>query len=239
LLRLIPLDGCRAVAFEPTPTRIKEGDEMRFRLSSLAAAMLLSAATSANAAAIHFATDPFAGTDALTTPGRQIIGNELFIPVLDIAADVFVFDAAVFGITDIHFANDVIANIPTSGVNTVVLRTFDNDADPATPFGAGSAATLIADQITSAGAGFFIYFNSGLDLARLVYSTDLSDNTADLKILARFENLAGQAGRDAMANFTAANFAITAVPEPTTSVLLALGAGWTIRRARHRLRRQA
>ena len=34
------------------------------------------------------------------------------------------------------------------------------------------------------GPGFFIYFNSGLDLPRLVYSTDLSDNTADLKVLA-------------------------------------------------------
>ena len=211
---------------------------MRFGVSSLAAALFLSVAMNANADTINFATDPFAGTDALITPGRQIIGNELFVPVLDIANDVLSFDAGVFGINAISFANDVIANIPATGVNTIVLRTFDNDGDPATPFGAGSAANLIADQITSPGAGFFVYFNSGLDLARLVYSTDLSDNTADLKILARFLNLSGQPGRDAMATFTEANFAITQVPEPTSLVLLAISGVWVGHRSARRRRRR-
>jgi hypothetical protein len=75
-------------------------------------------------------------------------------------------------------------------------------------------------QVTSPGAGFFIYFNSGLDLPRLVYSTDLSDNMADLKVLARITNLEGQ--RDALPTFTASNFAV--VPEPS-SLLLMVGAG--------------
>lgn len=114
----------------------------------------------------------------------------------NIGTDVFAFASAAFGVGGIQFINTAAGNFPGSGVNTVVLQTFDNDNNPATPFGAGNAANLIANQITSPGPGFFIYFNSGLDLPRLVYSTDLSDNQADLKILARLLNLSGQAGRD-------------------------------------------
>jgi hypothetical protein len=54
-----------------------------------------------------------------------------------------------------------------------------------------------------------------------VYSTDLSDETADLKILFRLTNLTGQGGRDAMSTFTADNFALT--PEPSSFVLLVTG----------------
>jgi hypothetical protein len=113
--------------------------------------------------------------------------------------------------------------LPTGGVNVVVLQSLDNDANPATPFAAGNAANLIAAQITSPGPGFFIYFNQGLDLPRLVFSTDLDDNTADLKILFRMTNFAGQPG--ALPTFTASNFAF--VPEPSTLLLItAAGALW-------------
>jgi hypothetical protein len=119
-----------------------------------------------------------------------------------------------------------------------VLQTFDNDANPLTPFGAGNAADLIASRITTSGPGFFVYFNQGLDLPRLVYSTDLSDHNADLKILARMLNLNGAEGRNAIPNFTAANFDITtataSAPEPSTLPILMglglVGASCTIRR---------
>jgi hypothetical protein len=191
-------------------------------------------ATSAPAAVIGFGTDPFEGSTALTTPGRQLVGGEIHI-TFDTATDVFAFDPDVFGVygvTALSFVNDVAGNIPPTGVNVVVLRTFDNDNDPATPFGAGAAATLIANQITSPGAGFFIYFNSGLNLPRLVFSTDLSDNTADLKVLARLLNLtANQAG---LTDFTAANFVIEQVPEPATLLMLALGGAIAVHRRRRK-----
>ena len=189
-------------------------------------AAFLTLAAAAPAATVSFDTDPFAGSDALTTPGRQIVGNELFTD-FNIALDVFSFDPAAFGRGGgIMFANDVVGNLPDGGLNVIVLRTFDNDGDPGTPFGAATAANLIAAQLTSPGAGLFIYFNSGLDLPRLVFSTDLSDETADLKILARLTNLSGGVGRDAMATFTAANFQLAAVPEAggVLTLVLAFGA---------------
>ena len=119
--------------------------------------------------------------------------------------------------------------LPAGGVNVVVLQSFDNDNNPLTPFGAGNAANLIANQIMTSGPGFFVYFNQALDLPRLVYSTDLSSNTSDLKVLARMLNLPGQTGRDAMPDFTSANFVITTnaspVPKPSTFFMLLPGVG--------------
>jgi len=193
---------------------------------------LLTLSATASATAFPFNSDPFAGSNALTTPGRQIVGGESFIS-FDTATDVFALGSSVFGVGDeVHFANDVVGNLPTGGANVIVLETLDNDANPMTPFGAGNAADVIASQITSPGPGFFIYFNSGLNLPRLVFSTDLNDNTADLKVLFRMTNLSGQP--DALPAFSASNFAF--VPEPPTLMLLAaagmLGVGRTSFRRR-------
>jgi hypothetical protein len=189
----------------------------------------LALAGTARATTFVFDSDPFEGSDALTTPGRQVVGNELFV-TFDVATDVFAFAPSVFGIDDqIHFANDLVENLPTGGLNVIVLQTAP------IPFNAGLAANAIAEQVTSPGPGFFIYFNSGLDLPRLVFSTDLSDPVADLKILARMTNLSGQTGRDALPTFTEANFA--AVPEPSSILLLSAGAVMAASRLRRRARR--
>jgi hypothetical protein len=205
---------------------------MRCAIRTFVVVALSAVAANAGAATFTFATDPFAGSTALTTPGRQVVGGEPFI-VFDPAADVFAFVTTAFpGVPAILFVNDVAASIPATGVNTIVLETFDDDANSATPFNAGTAANLIAAQITSPGPGFFVYFNQGLDVPRLVYSTDLSEPTADLKILARMINLSGQAGRDELASFASANFAlVTPVPEPTSLALMAAaGAVCALRR---------
>lgn len=187
-----------------------------------AAAFLLAAFTAtAPAAEIVFDTDPFAGSTALTTPGRQVVGNEVFLPTFDVNADRFVVDRNIFGVTGLSFFNGLASAIPASGFNLIVLQTTDNDANAATPFGAGTAANLIASQITVDGAGFFIYHNSALGLNRLVFSTNLNDPTADLKILARIQSPTGNDAITALGTFSADDF--TAVPEPAT-VQLAAGA---------------
>jgi len=195
--------------------------------------------STAHATPFRFDTDPFAGTNVLNTAGRQIVGGEDFIN-FSTASDVFSLNSTVFGVgSSVNFFNGVASAIPTSGVNVVVLQTFDDDNNTQTPFGAGNAADLIANRITTPGPGFFIYFNQGLDLPRLVFSTDLNDGNADLKVLARMLNLTGQTGRNAIPGFTAANFDITtstAVPEPSS---LSLGlAGMLFAGCFHILRRK-
>jgi hypothetical protein len=199
---------------------------------------LFAMCSTASATTFRFDTDPFAGTNVLNTPGRQIVGGEDFVN-FSIPTDTFSLESTVFGVGNtVNFVNASASNLPPGGVNVVVLQTFDNDANPLTPFGAGNAADLIASRITTSGPGFFVYFNQGLDLPRLVYSTDLSDHNADLKILARMLNLNGAEGRNAIPNFTAANFDITtataSAPEPSTLPILMglglVGASCTIRR---------
>jgi hypothetical protein len=198
------------------------------RLSLLASVALgIFASTGASAADFFFNTDPFAGSTALTTPGRQVVGGESFIG-FDTSTDRFVLDPAVFAVGNtVNFANDIASNLATSGLNVIVLESFDDDGTIATPFAAGNAANLIANRVTAPGAGFFIYFNQGLNTPRLVYSTDLNDNTSDLMIVARMTNLAGNPG--ALAGFGAANFAFAAspagIPEPTTWATMLAGFG--------------
>ena len=201
---------------------------------------VLALSMAASATDFTFNTDPFAGTTVLNVPGRQIVGGENFIS-FNIGTDVFQLSSAAFGVSGpVHFVNSTAQGIPAGGVNVVVLETFDNDNNPLTPFGAGQAADLIADQITTPGAGFFIYFNQGLDLPRLVFSTDLSSNTADLKILARMLNLNGANGRNALPGFEADNFNITEssqVPEPASLMLMSgllLGTGRMLQRKLNR-----
>ena len=191
----------------------------------LAAALaLLAANPAAHATTFTFDTDPFAGTNVLNTPGRQIVAGEEFIN-FDIATDVFSLESTVFGTGNtVQFVNSTADNLPGGGVNVVVLESFDNDNNPLTPFGAGNAADRIAGHITTAGPGFFVYFNQGLNLPRLVFSEDLSSNTADLKVLARMLNLTGASGMNALPTFTASNFAITTAaadaPEPSSLLLM-------------------
>jgi len=202
-------------------------------------AALLMLGSAAHADTFTFDTAPFAGIDVQNIPGRQIVGGEQFINFRP-GTDVFSLDSTVFGVGDtVNFVNGAGLAIPTTGVNVVVLDAFDNDNNPLTPFGAGNAADLIADRITTSGPGFFIYFNQSLDLPRLVYSTDLSSHDADLQILARMINLNGAEGRNAIGTFTAENFVFTnsatAVPEPSSFFLILpmLGAcGYLIRRKR-------
>ncbi|TWT48418.1 PEP-CTERM sorting domain-containing protein [Botrimarina hoheduenensis] len=201
------------------------------RVGLLAATLSwLVAGVPAEAAQVLFNPPPFAGTTALETPGRQIVGNEVFVPDFDFAADVFAFNAAAFGIESLTHQNSMAASLPSSGVNVIVLQDTDSDANPATPFLAGTAAALIAAQIDTPTPGFFIYHNSNLAMSRLVYSTDLSETTSDLKILARLTNPTGAEAIALLPTISAANFQL--VPEPASMALVATAAATLVLRRR-------
>jgi hypothetical protein len=197
---------------------------LRLNICHLIGVALVAHCSTAHATTFTFNTAPFAGIDVQNIPGRQIVGGEQFINFTP-ATDLFSIDPIVFGVNDtIHFVNAPVGAIPATGVNVVVLQTFDNDNNPGTPFGASQAADLIASQITTSGPGFFIYFNQSLNLPRLVFSTDLSSTNADLQILARMLNLTGATGQNAIPTFTAADFQFSpssGVPEPSSFSLMA------------------
>jgi hypothetical protein len=190
--------------------------------SLTAAAGALALASSAGAATITFDQDPFAGSTALSTPGRQIVGGEPSF-VFDPIADQILIAPAVFGVTPPIVAFNGLAAGLTNGFNLIVLRDLDADLVTAgNQMAAGLAANLIADAVTVDGAGFFFYFNSGLDMVRLVYSTNLSDNTADLRVLGRFTNLSGPAGAAAMSQIGPQ---VAVIPEPGVWLLMLAGFG--------------
>lgn len=142
---------------------------------------------------------------------RQVVNTPDVLTDWTIGEDTFVLDTSDFLVTgDLNFFNGFAADIPEGGVNVIVLNDTDNDNNPATAFNAGAAATLIAANVETSGAGFFIYFNSDLQINRLVYSSDLSDPTADISVIANINTLSGQAGIDALPTFTANDFEFVA-----------------------------
>ena len=193
-----------------------------------AAALVAQFGAAAHAATFNFDTDPFAGTTALQTPGRQVIANELFIPTINLATDVFAVNGALFGFASpvVSFANSLASALPT-GRNVIVLEDLDAAGGrkaSGNSLAAGTAANLIANSGKASGAGLFVYFNSALNVSRLVFDTDLGSTTSDLKVLARFTGEVGQAGIDNLPRFTESNFALTtAVPEPASVALVLAG----------------
>ncbi len=187
--------------------------------------LAVAAAAQAHAADSLFNTAPFTGSAANPADGVRTVfaGQQRSLAGFDTANDHFVFDLSKFNAgSSLSFASATLAAPPAAGSNVIVLREFDDDGNPATAFGAGNAANLIAGMVTTDGAGFFMYSNSALGVNRLVYSTNLNLATADLSVLARIESPSGAAAPGALANFGAGNF-VAAVPEPGSYALMLAG----------------
>lgn len=172
-----------------------------------------------------YAGNPFDGAD-VSAAGRQIIANEDFVSDFSFANDAFQFNSRDFNLTGpVNFvslnAAATGAAIP-AGTNVIVLRNADDDNNPATVFGAAAAATQVANLVTTDGAGFIVYANSALGVTRILYSTNLNDANADVKVVARLTDLTGQAAIDALASFTAANFAFDRPPVFTSAAAVSV-----------------
>ncbi|MBA4177872.1 MAG: hypothetical protein C0505_15150 [Leptothrix sp. (in: Bacteria)] len=188
-----------------------------------ATALALAAAATAHAGPIVFDVAPFEGTTVNLDDGvRQVFaGRERFLPSFDFTQDRFVFANAGFLLGDsLSFFNGLAADLPSGGLNVIVVQDSDNDGNPVTAFNAIAAANLVADELSTDGAGLFVYFNSVLNVNRLVYSSKLNSRTGDLAILARVTSPTGAGAIAALPAFNAGNFA---VPEPGTWALMAAG----------------
>lgn len=121
------------------------------RPACAAALCALAVAGSAQAAAVVFNSDPFAGSTANPNDNIRTVfaGRQISLPSFDVNADRFVFDPAFFNVGGVlNFASGLAASLPSQGVNMIVIQ------DTAAGFNAGTAANLIADAITQDGAGF-------------------------------------------------------------------------------------
>lgn len=158
--------------------------------------------------AVVFDGDRFTGGAVIDDDGvRQAVNTPDVLTDWSISDDRFVLDTSDFLVTgELNFFNGLAADIPEGGVNVIVLQDTDNDNNPATAFNAGAAASLIAANVETSGAGFFIYHNSGLQINRLVYSSDLSDPTADIAVLANIDTLKADDAIAALSTFSAENF---------------------------------
>src|SRR5688572_17162088 len=115
------------------------------RLSICLVIQLLALGTALNAANFVFTADPFGAADPNDNI-RQIVNVQ--VPInFEPGTDVVQFDPDLVGFGNISLANDFSANLPTTGLNAVVL--LDQ------PAAAGSAHTAIANRITDSGPGFF------------------------------------------------------------------------------------
>lgn len=132
------------------------------------------------------------------TTGINVLGQPDIITDYTIGEDQFLLDALDLGMDPIAFQKGTSGQIANGNV-IVLTDTFA---------AAGAAARAIANNNSiTAEEGVFVYFNTTLGLNRVVYSKDLG-NGGDISILANLDNQRGAAGQAALANFTAADFAL-------------------------------
>jgi serralysin len=144
-----------------------------------------------------FAESPFAAGTPTTAPnGIQVLNQPDVITDYEAGGDRLVFSRALLGVNDFKF---------TSGNN---LDSFGADANliVLTDFSAANAASaaqgLANNASVTADAGLFVYFNSTLGFARVVYSQDLSDG-GPISVLANLTNVNNVSD---LANFSARDF---------------------------------
>ncbi len=148
------------------------------------------------------------GADTVAFDGTSFGSGPDQIADFSIAEDRFLLNAADFGVDgDLAFANALAEDLAGSDANVIVLQDADDDNNPDTVFNARSAARLIGEQVEEDGAGFFVYFNSALNLNRLVHTANLADGEAGLTILNALTDLTGEDAIAALPTFTEANFA--------------------------------
>jgi serralysin len=145
--------------------------------------------------------NPFAnGLPTLAAqPNINVLNRPDTITDYTIGEDQFGLDQSALRLNNLVFQKGQSGQLADG--NVIVLT----DSFPA----AGAAARAIANNNSiTADEGLFVYFNSTLGISRLVYSTDLGDG-GKISVLANLDNQRGAVGQTNIANFTAADFALS------------------------------
>ncbi|MEM1379628.1 MAG: VPLPA-CTERM sorting domain-containing protein [Pseudomonadota bacterium] len=144
-------------------------------------------------------------------------GTNLQVPGFDTSQDQFRIATDSFGFDQrLAFLNTEAGGVDDLA-NIIVLQDFDDDNDASTVFNARSAARLIGANTDEDRDGFFVYYNSALQINRLVYSTNLADGDASFQIIAAILNPTGADAIAALPTFGADNF--SEVPVPAAALL--------------------
>jgi Ca2+-binding RTX toxin-like protein len=132
--------------------------------------------------------------------------------------DRFQFDAHTLGLDHFAFAN---AARPDGTTDLSLIHGDDNVIVVGGFANAGLAANAIATASDFHGAGVFVYFNTTLQVSRVVFSEDLGGNTAavdangnhvgtgDIDVLFALRNLSGAEGLAHQSLFQADNFSFS------------------------------
>ncbi|QIR36474.1 hypothetical protein HCG51_06715 [Tolypothrix sp. PCC 7910] len=145
-----------------------------------------------------FSDSPFSGGSTALAPNGILVLNQPDILIdYQIGEDKLEFQKSQLDIDVFNFQKGSSSNLAGNSNVLVLLDPFPN---------AAAAAKAIADNnaITS-DRGLFVYFNTSLGFARVVYSQDLSDGGA-ISVLA---NLTNQTDPANLAQFSSGNFALT------------------------------
>lgn len=146
-----------------------------------------------------------------------LVGGAPQTPVasFDLTSDVFALVAQTFGVSSPLTFQNVLAsggNV-SDAANVIVVQ------NTAATFNARTAVQTIAANTGVDRPGFFVYFNTGLSIDRLVFAANLNDPNSTLQILAAIQSPTGADALSRLAQFSAANFRFVETPLPAAAPL--------------------
>jgi serralysin len=148
-----------------------------------------------------FSEDPFAGgTPVKAANGISVLNQPDIISDFHAGSDSLFFDRSKLGIGQFKFASGSIDDAFSSfnGDSNLIVLT------DSFPNAAAAAKGLDNNAAITADAGIFVYFNSTLGFARVVYSQDLSDG-GPISVLGNLTNITNPADLN---SFTQQDFAL-------------------------------
>lgn len=145
-----------------------------------------------------FADNPFSGGSTVAAAnGIQVLNKPDKLTDFSIGEDQLVFSKSQLGIDKLDFTFGT--NNDSFGPGNLIVITENVFANAA-----GAAKGLANNASITADAGIFVYFNSTLGKARVVFSQDLSDG-GPISVIGQLENVTSV---DDLSKLTAKDFAL-------------------------------